>query len=37
MPIPLHQALRKLGPVEVEQMAGVEENIQFRLPAELRV
>jgi 4-hydroxy-3-methylbut-2-enyl diphosphate reductase len=30
------EALRRLGPVEVEQMAGVEENIQFRLPAELR-
>jgi 4-hydroxy-3-methylbut-2-enyl diphosphate reductase len=30
-------ALRRLGPVEVEQMAGVEENIEFRLPAELRV
>ncbi|MGA0603090.1 4-hydroxy-3-methylbut-2-enyl diphosphate reductase [Caulobacter sp. KR2-114] len=29
-------ALRRLGPVEVEQMDGVEENIEFRLPAELR-
>ncbi len=29
-------ALRRLGPVEVELMDGVEENIEFRLPAELR-
>ena len=29
-------ALRKLGPVEVVQIAGIEENIEFRLPAELR-
>ena len=29
-------ALRKLGPVEVTQMNGIEENIEFRLPAELR-
>ncbi|HWA62346.1 MAG TPA: 4-hydroxy-3-methylbut-2-enyl diphosphate reductase [Caulobacteraceae bacterium] len=29
-------ALKRLGPVEVEQMDGVEENIQFRLPAALR-
>jgi 4-hydroxy-3-methylbut-2-enyl diphosphate reductase len=29
-------ALRKLGDVEVTQMNGIEENIQFRLPAELR-
>jgi len=29
-------ALRRLGPVEVETMDGVEENIEFRLPAELR-
>ncbi len=30
------EALRKLGPVEVVPMEGVEENIEFRLPAELR-
>jgi 4-hydroxy-3-methylbut-2-enyl diphosphate reductase len=30
------EALKKLGPVEVEPMAGVEEDIEFRLPAELR-
>ena len=30
------EALRKLGPVVVEPMDGVEENIEFRLPAELR-
>lgn len=29
-------ALRRLGPVELETMAGVEENIEFRLPAALR-
>ncbi len=29
-------ALRRLAPVELETMAGVEENIQFRLPAALR-
>ena len=29
-------ALRRLGPVEVETMDGVEENIEFRLPVELR-
>ena len=29
-------ALRHLGDVEVVQMAGIEENIEFRLPAELR-
>jgi 4-hydroxy-3-methylbut-2-enyl diphosphate reductase len=29
-------ALRKLGPLVVEPMDGVEENIEFRLPAELR-
>ena len=29
-------ALRRLGPVEVEQMDGVQEDIEFRLPAELR-
>ena len=29
-------ALRALGPVVVEPMDGVEENIEFRLPAELR-
>ncbi|HEY5072867.1 MAG TPA: 4-hydroxy-3-methylbut-2-enyl diphosphate reductase [Caulobacteraceae bacterium] len=29
-------ALRLLGPVEVEPMDGVEEDIEFRLPAELR-
>ena len=30
------EALRRIGPVDVVSMAGVEENIQFRLPAELR-
>jgi 4-hydroxy-3-methylbut-2-enyl diphosphate reductase len=30
------EALRKIGPVEVTPMDGVEEHIQFRLPAELR-
>ena len=30
------EALRELGPVVVEPMDGVEENIEFRLPAELR-
>ena len=30
------EALRRLGPVVVEPMDGVEENIEFRLPAELR-
>jgi 4-hydroxy-3-methylbut-2-enyl diphosphate reductase len=30
------EALKKLGPVQVEPMAGVEEDIEFRLPAELR-
>ena len=30
------EALRKLGPVDVTQMNGIEENIEFRLPAELR-
>jgi 4-hydroxy-3-methylbut-2-enyl diphosphate reductase len=29
-------ALRKLGPVSVEPMDGVKEDIEFRLPAELR-
>ncbi len=29
-------ALRKLGPVEVTQMDGIREDIEFRLPAELR-
>jgi len=29
-------ALRRLGDVEVEQMDGVREDIEFRLPAELR-
>jgi 4-hydroxy-3-methylbut-2-enyl diphosphate reductase len=29
-------ALRQLGPVEVEPMDGVKEDIEFRLPAELR-
>jgi 4-hydroxy-3-methylbut-2-enyl diphosphate reductase len=28
-------ALRRLGPVEVSTLSGREENIQFRLPAEL--
>ena len=31
------EALKLLGPVEVVPMAGVEENIEFRLPVELRV
>ncbi len=30
------EALKRLAPVEVVPMDGVEENIQFRLPAELR-
>jgi len=30
------EALRKLGPVTVQSMDGVEENIEFRLPPELR-
>jgi 4-hydroxy-3-methylbut-2-enyl diphosphate reductase len=30
------EALKKLGPVQVEPMHGVQEDIQFRLPAELR-
>jgi 4-hydroxy-3-methylbut-2-enyl diphosphate reductase len=30
------EALRRIGPVEVTPMDGVEEHIQFRLPAELR-
>ena len=30
------EALRELGPLVVEPMDGVEENIEFRLPAELR-
>ncbi len=30
------EALRSIGPVEVTPMDGVEEHIQFRLPAELR-
>jgi 4-hydroxy-3-methylbut-2-en-1-yl diphosphate reductase len=30
------EALRRLGPVELTPMDGVEENIEFRLPAELR-
>ena len=30
------EALRRHGKVEVEQMDGVRENIEFRLPAELR-
>ena len=29
-------ALREIGPVEIAQMDGVEENIVFRLPPELR-
>ena len=29
-------ALRKVAPVEVTQMNGIEENIVFRLPPELR-
>ena len=31
------EALRKLGPVTVEPMDGVKEDIEFRLPAELRI
>jgi 4-hydroxy-3-methylbut-2-enyl diphosphate reductase len=31
------EALRRHGDVEVEQMAGVHEDIEFRLPPELRV
>ncbi len=30
------EALKRLGPVEVEQMDGIREDIEFRLPAELR-
>ncbi len=30
------EALSRLGPVEVEPMEGVKEDIEFRLPAELR-
>jgi 4-hydroxy-3-methylbut-2-enyl diphosphate reductase len=30
------EALRAIGPVEVTPLDGVEENIEFRLPAELR-
>jgi 4-hydroxy-3-methylbut-2-en-1-yl diphosphate reductase len=30
------EALRRHGKVEVEQMDGVRENIEFRLPNELR-
>jgi 4-hydroxy-3-methylbut-2-en-1-yl diphosphate reductase len=30
------EALRRLGDVEVTQMEGISENIEFRLPAELR-
>ena len=30
------EALRRHGKVEVEQMDGVRENIEFRLPSELR-
>ena len=34
---PVHiEALRRLGPVTVEPMDGVKEDIEFRLPAELR-
>ena len=29
------KALRRLGPVEVSVLPGREENIEFRLPAEL--
>jgi 4-hydroxy-3-methylbut-2-enyl diphosphate reductase len=29
------ETLRRLGPVEVEQMDGIRENIEFRLPREL--
>ena len=29
-------ALKGIGPVEVASMDGVQEHIQFRLPAELR-
>ena len=30
------EALRRLGPVELEHLPGVEENIEFRVPAILR-
>jgi len=30
------EALKQLGPVQVEPMKGVQEDIEFRLPAELR-
>jgi hypothetical protein len=30
------EALKQLGPVTVEPMDGVKEDIEFRLPAELR-
>ena len=30
------EALRRLGPVEVQHLPGVEENIEFRVPAVLR-
>jgi 4-hydroxy-3-methylbut-2-enyl diphosphate reductase len=29
-------SLRQLGPVEVTNLPGVEENIEFRLPVELQ-
>lgn len=29
------EALRKLGPIEVETLPGIEEKVEFRLPAEL--
>ena len=30
------EALRRLGAIDVETMDGVQENIEFRLPSELR-
>ena len=30
------QALRRIGPVELTQMQGIREEVEFRLPAELR-
>ncbi len=29
------EALRRLGPIELSTMPGIEENVEFRLPAEL--
>jgi 4-hydroxy-3-methylbut-2-enyl diphosphate reductase len=30
-------SLRRLGPVDVTSLPGVEENVEFRLPVELQV